>query len=148
MMTDEEMQLELDLAYPPPVRMNSSSPGASRVEAPKIPFVPGCPTCEGKPGDLGLCWNHQLESTERRSRHLLAMSWVSQEVLDQERGLIETMKRDILQAAAEGRPMPWAESPDMTPAERRDFRWRLERAMREIGTVIIQPPPPDRPTRR
>jgi len=118
------MQLELDFSPPVPPR-------------PRIPHVPGCPRCEGWADDYGLCWNHQNEERTARERR---EPRVSKEEMDQHRGIIETMKRDLLAAAAAGRPMPWRESDDMTGSEKQDFRHRVFVAMMETGTVIVTAP--------
>lgn len=117
-------QLELDFCAPPTPR-------------PRTTHLPGCPRCEGQPGENGLCWDHQLDDIHARER---LEPRLSREEWEQHRGIIETMKRDLLAAAAAGRPMPWRESEDMTPRERLDFRHRVFVAMMETGTVIVTAP--------
>lgn len=123
-------QLELDFSEDP-----------SRLVFPNLRQqfkVPGCPRCEG---DLitphGLCWDHQNEERRREQRFFYLLS---DEEWRQELGIIETMKRDILEAAAAGRPMPWSESEGMTGSERAAFRRRIHIAMRETGCCIVAPP--------
>lgn len=111
---------------------------------PKYLSVPGCPRCEGEPGENGLCWNHQNE--ERRARERME-PMLSNEEWRQENALIDLMAADIMTAAAQGRPMPWAEGDDMTGSERLAFRYRIQAAMRRCGTVIITAPPPPPPKR-
>lgn len=106
------------------------------------PHVPGCPRCEGQPGENGWCWNHQNDVWRAK----VARETVSPEQLEQDRGIIERFKHWILAAAAAGKPMPLQESEDMTPSERREFQRRLHTAMRETGCCIVaaapaQPPP-------
>lgn len=107
--------------------------------------VPGCPRCEGEPGENGLCWDHQLDDIRARERK---EPRVSREEIEQDRGILETMKRELLEAAAAGRPMPWRESEDMTFSERQAFRYRLHRAMRETGCCIVAATEPEKPKRR
>jgi len=61
----------------------------------------------------------------------------SKESMQQNEEIIETMVREIKEAAMARRPMPRRESEDMSPLERLSFRIRLEDAMNRAGVVII-----------
>ena len=76
----------------------------------------------------------------RRMRPYSAVR-ISQDELDQDRGMVLYFIREIRQAAMERRPMPLQESEDMSPSERDTFRRRLQEAMLEAGVVIVEAAP-------
>ncbi len=77
------------------------------------------------------------------------LSIPSREEIEQNEAIINGFVSEIRQAALDRRPMPLAESEDMTGFERMTFRSRLSCAFQRAGVVIIESQPTnEKPSRR